>query len=92
MAVMKAMVEGTPRGGYASSVTRAHYAAGSIYAFTFSEFLEGLICAAIELANGFKPPPPEGLSTEHVMEAAFGGSSRHGWCYRRGGRNLLPVV
>jgi len=35
--------------GYAYGVVRAHYAAGSLFAFTFSECLEGLVLLALEL-------------------------------------------
>ena len=38
--------------GFSSSVTRSHYAAGSLYAFTFSEYLEGLLHVALEVAAG----------------------------------------
>lgn len=70
-AAMKAMVEsgGEPARGFGASVTKSHHAAGSLYAFTFSEFLEGLIIAAIECANGTNPPPREGLSKAAVLTA-----------------------
>ena len=35
--------------GYAYGVVRAHYAAGSLFAFTFSECLEGFVLLALEL-------------------------------------------
>ena len=66
-AAMKAIVEIEPSKGFGSSVMRSHYAAGSLYAFTFSEYLEGLICTALELATGAKPPPAGGLDSEYVL-------------------------
>lgn len=58
-------------GGYSGSVTKPHYAAGSLYAFTFSEFLEGLIHVALQLppnASGMVDRDPNGLTPEYVLQ------------------------
>lgn len=72
-AVTKAMVDSGAAAsaaaqGFSSAVTRSHYAAGSLYAFTFSEFLEGLIHVALELPPppNAPPPGPSGLSSLYV--------------------------
>ena len=57
--------ETTRHGG----LTKSHYAAGSLYAFTFSEYLEGLIHAALEWEAVTNKPPPDGLTTEYVLNA-----------------------
>ena len=56
-----------PARGFGSSVTKSHYAAGSLYGFTFSEYLEGLIVAAVQLASVGQPPPKEGHSSDFVL-------------------------
>ena len=56
---------GASSSGFASAVVRGHEA-GSLYSFTFSEFLEGLVVVALEL---YPPPPPQPLSSAHVLEA-----------------------
>ena len=60
---------GGPTTGFSSSVVKAHYAAGSLYAFTFSEFLEGLIFVALELpaAPGLERDA-NGLTSEYVLQ------------------------
>lgn len=69
-AVLEAVQQATDADGFGSSVTKAHYAAGSLYAFTFSEYLEGLIFVALE-----RPPPASaarpasGLTAEGVLAA-----------------------
>ena len=57
--------ETTRHGG----LTKSHYAAGSLYAFTFSEYLEGLIHAALEWEAVTNKPPADGLTTEYVLNA-----------------------
>ena len=65
---------GTPRasgGGFSAGVTKAHYAAGSLYAFTFSEFLEGLLHVALELppnSSGMIDRGEGGLTTEYILQ------------------------
>lgn len=44
------------------AVTRSHYAAGSLFSFTFSEFLEGVVFVALELQRA--PSPPDAASSE----------------------------
>ena len=69
-AAKAAEAAGAAATGFSATVTKSHFAAGSLYAFTFSEFLEGLVHAALEL-----PPtaglerPPEGLSSSYVLRA-----------------------
>ena len=75
-AVAKAMADSgaaasAAASGFSSPVTRSHYAAGSLYAFTFSEFLEGLIHVALELPPppNAPPPGPSGLSSLYVVNS-----------------------
>ena len=56
-------------GGVLGAVAKPHYAAGSLYAFTFSEFLEALIHVALHLppAVAGVPKPAGGLTQEYVL-------------------------
>ena len=58
--------------GFAYAVTRPHYAAGSLFSFTFSEFLEGLIFLALELfpsAGSLQPPHPPSVTADDNVPA-----------------------
>ena len=52
--------------GFNSSVTMRHYAAGSLFAFTFSEFLEGLVFAALHC---YPPSPAAAAAAAAAAEA-----------------------
>ena len=59
--------------GFNAAVTRGHVSAsaGSLYSFTFSEFLEGLIFAALQCY----PPPAAGASLAYPSWAAGAGAA-----------------
>jgi hypothetical protein len=67
-AVLQIASLGTHGGTFANGVT-PHYAAGSLYGFTFSEFLEGLIHVAVQLppVAGQSRPGASGLTEGYVL-------------------------
>jgi len=55
----------------AASVLKPHFAGGSLFSFTFSEFLEGLVFVALQLfpPQGTVESPSPPLSAAHVLDS-----------------------